>query len=78
MSALQGCLSDDDDSSSNSSSNCDDDALDPDLYGVWLKHTYHDIIVREFNFQPNGEREGWRGLDQKISTILAGILRGMN
>ena len=61
MATLQGCLSDDDDSSSNSSSNCDDDSLDPALYGVWLSHTYHDITVREFNFQPNGEREGWRG-----------------
>lgn len=61
MSSLQGCLSDDDDSSSTSSSNCDDDALDSELYGVWLWHTYHDIIVREFDFQPNGEKEGWRG-----------------
>ena len=56
MSTLQGCLSDDDDSSSNSSSNCDDDALDPDLYGVWLKHTYHDLTIGELHFQANGER----------------------
>ncbi len=61
MSSLQGCLSDDEDSSSSSSSNCDDDALDPDLYGVWLSHTYHDHPIREFDFEPNGEREGWRG-----------------
>ena len=57
MSSLQGCLSDDDDdSSSSSSSNCDDDALDPDLYGVWLKHTYHDLTIGELHFQANGER----------------------
>ena len=53
MSSLQGCLSDDDDdSSSNSSSNCDDDALDPDLYGVWLKHTYHDLTMENSTSKP--------------------------
>ena len=60
MSSLQGCLSDDDDSSSNSSSNCDDDALDPALYGVWLKHTYHDLTIGELHFQANGERTNHR------------------
>ena len=55
MSSLQGCLSDDD-SSSSSNSNCDDDALDSDLYGVWLLHTYHDSTIKELHFQANGER----------------------
>tara|TARA_B100000674_G_scaffold457782_1_gene433468 strand:- start:569 stop:1510 length:942 start_codon:yes stop_codon:yes gene_type:complete len=59
MSTLQGCLSDDDDSSSNSSSNCDDDVLDPDLYGLWLQHTYYDSTIREITFQADGEIEGW-------------------
>ena len=60
MSSLQGCLSDDDDdSSSNSSSNCDDDALDSELYGLWLEHTYYDSTIREITFHADGERVGW-------------------
>ena len=65
MSSLQGCLSDDD-SSSSSSTNCDDDALDSELYGLWLWHTYHDHTIRELTFQSNGEREGWRADAENI------------
>ena len=52
---LSGCIGDDD-SSGSPSSNCEDDALDSELYGVWLLHTYHDLSIRELHFQADGER----------------------
>ena len=51
---FSGCIWDDD-STGGSDSLCDDGTLDPDLYRVWLFHTYDEDVIREFNFQSNGE-----------------------
>ena len=72
---LSGCIGDDD-SSGSPSSNCEDDALDSELYGVWLWHTYYDLSIRELHFQADGERTTHR--DDPDLTKLAGILMATN